>query len=255
MDNFSINGQALLVQGVKEVDPAQSIQEAAQKTKKNGINEVYFTQDGKNYIAYGDKMDLSSLKKSGVPAVSLNGKAATLVTFEDENNTVGGGLKRGALDGIKNARTIIGNGTSSVMNSIGPASVIVAGGAIVLTAVVLAKGGITKAVASPLSKILGDIIVKNSGKALAGVAIAGGLALGVNIVSGSIGGVGETLSKEKDYSTIAAVTKEGNFKLVDDKPDDNDHHHHTPPKDDSATPPRNDQKMTTGVVIKTPEIK
>src|SRR6476660_1270038 len=100
MDNFSINGQAIKVQGVKELEPTLSIQEAAQKTKKNGLDEVYFTLDDKNYVAYGDKMDLSQLEKSKVPAISLNGKSGTFVTFEDEKNTIMNGIKTGALDGL-----------------------------------------------------------------------------------------------------------------------------------------------------------
>jgi hypothetical protein len=247
VDNFSINGHAVNFQGIKELDPAISIQEAAQKTKKNGIDEVYFTQDGKNYIAYGDQMDLSQLEKSPIPAISLNGKEASLVTFEDEKNSVGDGVRKGALDGLKNASHVINNGTGTAMNSIGPASIVLAGGAIVLTGIVLAKGGITKAAASPLGNILGDIIIKNSGKALAGVAAAGALALGINVVSNSIGGVGVSLSTEKDYSTIAAVTKEGNFKLINDKPDNPPHPHH--PKDDKPSIPRDDKTPVNNGVI------
>ena len=40
MSGLSINGKHLAVQGIKEVDPSLSVQEAAVKTTKNGINEI-----------------------------------------------------------------------------------------------------------------------------------------------------------------------------------------------------------------------
>ena len=55
------------------------------------------------------------------------------------------------------------------------------------------------------------------------------------------------------YATLShLLTKDGNFKLISDKPDDHDDHHHTPPKYDNngTTPPRSDKKISVGEIIK-----
>ncbi|MBC7475739.1 MAG: hypothetical protein H7263_15765 [Candidatus Sericytochromatia bacterium] len=212
MSGLSINGRHLAVQGIKEVDPSLSIQEAAVKTNKNGINEVYFNSDGKNYVAYGDKLNIKALKKGDMPTVTMDGKKVNVVTFEDENNSIGSGISKGSLNGLRSARSVLDTAMSSTMRNLGFTTTVAAAGAVGLTGFAIAKG-VSVSSASPIANILGDVLVKGSVKVAAGIAITAAAGFAISVVAGSIEGVAESLSVEKNYSTIASVTKEGNFKV------------------------------------------
>ncbi|GIW22718.1 MAG: hypothetical protein KatS3mg068_1725 [Candidatus Sericytochromatia bacterium] len=51
MEVLAINGVQIQVQGIKELKPGMTIQEATLKTKKNGFDEIYFTIDGKKLFS------------------------------------------------------------------------------------------------------------------------------------------------------------------------------------------------------------
>jgi hypothetical protein len=221
MESLAINGKVINVQGIKELKSGLSIQEATLKTKKNGLDEVYFTVDGKNLLAYGDALDLKALSKNKIASITYNGKQGTLVAYEDEANSFGEGLSLGALNGLKNTRDAVLGAVKNTITSIGPTGALLAGGAIGLTGLALWRGAATGAVttatagtitaaASPIGNLLGDILKNGSIGALKVIAVAGAIGLGVTAAAGAIGGVSEAMSNEKDYSTIAFVTKDGN---------------------------------------------
>lgn len=211
MSGLSINGRHIAVQGVKELDPNLSIQEAAAKTNKNGIDEVYFTSGGKNYIAYGDKLDLKALKKGDIPNITLDGKQANLVTFEDEANSILNGVGSGALGGLKTTRDVVTSAVSSTMRSSGTTSMIAVGGALGLTGYAVVKG-VTISSGSPIANILDDVLVHGSLKAAKGIAITAAAGLVLAVGTGAVVGAADAVSTEKNYSSIASVTKEGNYK-------------------------------------------
>ena len=217
MESIAINGRNVNVQGIKELRDGLSVQEATTKTKKNGIDEVYFAVDGHNYLAFGDAIDIKELKQNKIASLTYNGRQGTVVAYEDEINSVAQGIKEGALNGLKKTRDALFGAVSNTITSVGPTSMVLAGGAIGLTALSLWKTGLATgtagaitASASPLGNLLGDILKHGSIGALKVITVAGAIGFGLSAAAGAVGGVSEALSTEKDYSSIAAVTKDGN---------------------------------------------
>lgn len=215
--DLSINGRIIQAQGVKELDPTLTIKEASEKTQKNGIDEIYFTVSGKNYVAYGDKLDLKELKKNTMPTISLNGKKGEVVTFEDEDNSIWNGMGSGALNGLRSTRDIVTSAVGINMKSTATAGIVVAGGTVALTGFAMAKGLVTK---SPISNIIGDVMINGTLKAAGAAAITAAAGLALAVGTGAVVGVAESLSIEKNYASIASVTKDGSFKPPEDKPAD-----------------------------------
>lgn len=215
METISLNGRQLDVQGIKELKPGMSVQEASVKTKKNGIDEIYFNVDGKNFLAYGDSLNIGDLSQNKIAQVTYNGRAGSVVAYENEINSVQEGMKTGAMNGIKKTKDALFGAVSNTITSVGPtATYALAGGALGLTGLALWRGTsistvIGTAGASPLGNILGDILKNGSIGALKVITVAGAIGFGVTALTGAIGGISEAKSTEKDYSTIAAVTKDG----------------------------------------------
>jgi len=253
MEVLAINGSQINVQGIKELANGISIQQATLKTKKNGIDELYFSVNGVNYLAYGDSLQLDELKKNRISSITYNGYEGTIVAYEDEINSVGEGIKTGALSGLKKTKDAVFGAISNTITSVGPTSVLLAGGAIGLTGMALWRGGMTGAAAvgtaaSPLGSLLGDILKNGSIGALKVISVAGVIGFGVSAIAGAIGGISEAKSVEKDFSTIAAVTKDGNAggAPVSATP--------TPPKQVVTPPVENTPPITGSPVITTPQI-
>lgn len=216
MEVLTINGVQIQVQGIKELKPGMTIQEATLKTKKNGFDEIYFTVDGKNFLAYGDSLNLKELSKKQIANITYNNKNANLVAYENEMNSVGEGVIQGAINGLKKTKDAILGAVSNTVTSVGPTSFMLAGGAIGLTAYAMIKGAgnattmATIGASSPLGNVLKDILKNGSIGALKVITVAGAIGFGITAVAGAIGGVSEALGTDKDLSSIAAVTKDGN---------------------------------------------
>jgi hypothetical protein len=216
MEVLSINGVQIQVQGIKELKPGMTIQEASLKTKKNGFDEIYFTIDGKNYLAYGDSLDLRELSKKKIPTITYNNRNATLVAYENEMNSVKEGIIQGSINGLKKTRDAILGAVSNTVTSVGPTSFMLGAGAIGLTAYAMMRSSAnasslaTIGASSPLGNVLKDILKNGSIGALKVITVAGAIGFGITAVAGAVGGVSEALSTEKDLSTIASVTKDGN---------------------------------------------
>ncbi len=218
MESITINGKNLDVQGIKELKPGMSVQEASTKTKKNGIDEIYFNVDGKNFLAYGDSLKIGDLSDNKIASVTYNGRAGSVVAYENEINSLQEGMTTGALSGIKKTKDALFGAVSNTITSVGPtASYALAGGAIGLTGLALWRGTTLASVvgsvgvagSSPLGNILGDVLKNGSIGALKVITVAGAIGFGVTALAGAIGGMSEAKSTEKDYSTIASVTKDG----------------------------------------------
>lgn len=208
--NLIVNGKPLNAQSIQELDDDVTISEAINATRKNGFDEVFFESDGKNYVAYGDKLNLAQFKKGGIPTATYGGKEATIpFAPEDEKNSVWNGLTSGSLDGLRTTRDIITNGLGTSMKAVAVGGVVATGGAITIAGVALVRG---KAMATPLSSLLGDVLVGGATKASKATIIAAGTALGLSVVGGAVYGAIEAMSTEKDISTIAGITKVGKAK-------------------------------------------
>ena len=213
MESIAINGREVNVQGIKELRSGLSVQEAVAKTKKNGIDEIYFQVDGKNFLAYGDALKIGDLSQNKISSVTYNGRMGTVVAHENEVNSVSEGIVTGALSGFKKTKEAIFGAVGNTITSVGPTSTLAVGGALALTGLSIWRGaaaGGVAAAASPIGNILGDILKNGSIGALKVITVAGAIGFGVTSVVGAIGGVSDALSTEKDYSSIAAVTKDGN---------------------------------------------
>lgn len=216
MEVLAINGVQVQVQGIKELKPGMTVQEATLKTKKNGFDEIYFTVDGKNFLAYGDSLNLKELSKKQIANITYNNRNANLVAYENEMNSVGEGIIQGSINGLKKTRDAILGAVSNTVTSVGPTSVMLAGGAIGLTAYAMIRGAgnaTTMAAigaSSPLGNVLKDILKNGSIGALKVITVAGAIGFGITAAAGAIGGVSEALGTDKDLSSIAAVTRDGN---------------------------------------------
>lgn len=216
MEVLAINGVQVQVQGIKELKPGMTVQEATLKTKKNGFDEIYFNVDGKNFLAYGDSLNLKELSKKQIANITYNNRNANLVAYENEMNSVGEGIIQGSINGLKKTRDAILGAVSNTVTSVGPTSVMLAGGAIGLTAYAMIRGAgnaTTMAAigaSSPLGNVLKDILKNGSIGALKVITVAGAIGFGITAAAGAIGGVSEALGTDKDLSSIASVTKDGN---------------------------------------------
>lgn len=208
-DVLSVNGKSVQFQGVRQVRPDLDIKTAADKTKNNGLDEVFFTQDGKTFVAYGDNLNISSLKKKQVPDVRFNGKPAMIVLHDDEMNSLKEGVWKGGSQGVKDvAETTI----QAVRSAIG---VLGTGGAVAIVGTTAAAGGIAiyKGATHSAAGVAAKAAAKSASKGLfsgglgvikvIGVTAAAGTALAFAV--GAVKGGIEAHNKDKDYSTIAEI--------------------------------------------------
>ncbi len=217
--NISINQQSIAVQGVRELRPGISIEQAIQKTKKNGLDEVFFKANGRAYVAYGDAINISKLKKNEIPALMFNGLQADMLAFDDEANSVAEGAYRGALDELGNAVSFVRTSVSNILGNVGPTVLGVAAvggvglgvytlwkrsqGAAIGSAMVAQTGQKTLQTAAkgiPVSQFLNGLKIT----ALAGLAGAGILA-----AYGALKGAFEAKANAKDYASIASISADG----------------------------------------------
>jgi hypothetical protein len=217
--NISINQQSIAVQGVRELRPGISIEQAIQKTKRNGLDEVFFKANGRAYVAYGDAINISKLKKNEIPAIMFNGLQADMLAFDDESNSIAEGAYRGALNELGNAVGFIRTSVSNILGNVGPTVMGVAAvggvgvgvytlwkrsqGAAIGSALVAQTGQKTIQTAAqniPVSQFLNGLKIT----ALAGLAGAGVLA-----AYGALKGAFEAKANAKDYASIASISADG----------------------------------------------
>ena len=218
--NLSINGQQLQVQGVRALRPGITIEQAVQKTKNNGIDEVFFTSNGQSYIAYGDSLDISKLKKNQIPAVMFASQKADIIAYDDEVNSVWEGAKKGAIEEIKTGMNAVRTAVNNLISNVAP-SVAAAGGIGIaglgiyqiwranqstIGAGLAAQGAIG---ASAAGSWIGDALKGSVGTGLKVIGVSAGAGLALLSGYGAIRGALEAKNTTKDYGSIAAVTEDG----------------------------------------------
>jgi hypothetical protein len=87
----TVNGKSL-GGTIHELKPGVALEQAYQAGKKDGLDQVYFQAEGKNYVLQGDGLDLKALQKKGdMPFVQLHtDKGSVLVdvkAVDNEKNT------------------------------------------------------------------------------------------------------------------------------------------------------------------------
>jgi len=219
--NLTINGKAVPVQGIRALRPGITIEQAVQKTKNNGLDEVFFQSSGRSYIAYGDSLNLSGLKSNKIPTVTFNGAKADVVAYDDEANSVWEGMTKGAVDEIKTGMTAVRTAISNLVTTVTPA-VAAAGGigvagfgvysmwrASQTAGTVGATLAASGAAAGGAGAWIGDALRGSVVGGLKVAAISGAVGLGILGGYGAVRGALEARSATKDLSTIASVTEEG----------------------------------------------
>lgn len=216
---LTINGRQIAVQGIRPLRPGITIEQAVQKTKNNGLDEIYFTSNGRNYVAYGDSLSMSDLKRNKIPAISFNSLQADVIAYDDEANSVWEGMRKGAVEEIKTGMNAVRTAISNLITTVQPA-VAVAGG------VGIAGVGIYQVWrASQTAGVVGASLTASSasgvgqwiGEALRGsvigglkvAAISGAAGLGIMGAYGAVKGALEARTGNQDLSSIASVTEEG----------------------------------------------
>lgn len=94
---FVVNGVNAGVQHVRELQEGVTLEQVQKAIDGDGFDSLIYEQNGKAYIAYGDALDLSSLKNitpGDKTLATLNGEKVNLVLFENEVNSASEGLDR-----------------------------------------------------------------------------------------------------------------------------------------------------------------
>jgi len=223
--SLTINGVSIAVQGVRALKPGITIEQAALKTKNNGLDEVFFTSNGKAYVAYGDSLSISALKKNNIPTVAFDSQKADIVAYDDEANSMMEGAKMGAIKALKDSSDAVFGAVKNIITTIGPTAGVaggvgLAGYSIYQMVKASGQGAAVGAVGASLAAspvgvppgFAGGILDALKSGVVGGlklIAIAGGVGAGITMTYGAIKGAMEAKSTNKDLSTIASITEDG----------------------------------------------
>lgn len=204
-DVISINGRQVAYQGIGHVRKEMATETAVEKTKGNGLDEYYLNvEDEKGQtqrvIVYGDHLDFSFRSKKTEPTVMVNGKAAKLVAFEDEQTTFWQGMIQGAKRGIIDAFESLGDLGKRIMGGVAAAGALTLAGGTAL--MVMSKLGMVGG--AGFSAVIGSLAGPISYGTLT-VAAAG---IGIIALAGAVKGGAAALTNKPHMETIAAVTQE-----------------------------------------------
>lgn len=166
---ITVNGVRVAYQGLAALKPGVSVQDAAERTKDNGLDELLVTVAGpdgqaRRLLVWGDALDFGFRASQAPPVVTVDGAPARLAHHEDEAVGLLERLGRGFTEGFKEAgqsvstmarRTVEGSpyvGAAALVAGVGLAFVaraeafgIIRNGLIVLTPKLLSGAGLTAA--------------------------------------------------------------------------------------------------------------
>lgn len=113
-DVVTINGGRLAQQGIGYLATGVTPAQAGEKTKANGMDEIILAVENESgqselVMVYADKLDFSFRDQNSVPQITVNGKRATMLHFEDEANTGMERALRGAKQGFSDAFDTMGS--------------------------------------------------------------------------------------------------------------------------------------------------
>ena len=159
-------------EGIKELKVPVDV--AKDVNKKNGLDEVYFNAGGKDYVAYGKGMSVDKLKAS---SITLEGKAAKVLDFNNEINSAG----EGALKAPVKAAGFVLEGVGALAGAYGT----------------IATYGVACGVGSGMAS--GAAIMMGGAFIGAGVVLGAGIAAGGGALYGAL--------RHADYGSIDKVAK------------------------------------------------
>lgn len=181
--SIAVNGVELRYQGASPVKPSVTTEQVAAKTLENGLDEILLAMpDGeggaKRVLLHGDKLDFSYRKRNTPPQVTVDGHAAQIIHFDDEERSFLEGAKAGFFKGYQDAFEALGNASKRILSTVA-----IGGGAMVVggtTYAVVRHGGAQvllaaiRAVAPPVLK--GGMLIAAGATVVIGLAgaISGG---------------------------------------------------------------------------------
>ncbi|MEB3186668.1 MAG: hypothetical protein VKP72_04430 [bacterium] len=203
-DTVRINGRAVSYQGAGHLRQDVSTEAALQKVKNNGLDEIFLNvrlENGKTerVVLYGDTLDLTFMRVSKTPQVTVNGKVATLVGFDHEPTTLAEGALQGAKQGLADAFDTLSRLAQSFLTSlVGGGLAVIGGGALLSLLATTTGAGATLGAA--LGAIAAPVTTASLGlAALAFVLIA---------VNGAVKGAMAAVQSQPKMDTIAGILEE-----------------------------------------------
>lgn len=219
---LTINGQQISVQGIRPLRPGITVEQAVQRTKANGLDEIFFTSNGRAYVAYGDSLNLSNLKKNTIPTVMFENQKADVIAYDDEVNSVWEGMRKGAVEEVKTGMNAVRTAVSNLITTVQP-TVAVAGGIGIagMGVYYLWRGAQGGAIGASVGLASGAgagqwIVDALKGSVIGGLkiaAISGGVGLAIMGGYGAIKGALEAKESQKDLASIASITEAGSSPL------------------------------------------
>ena len=205
-DVVRINGRALAYQGAGHVRADVPTEAALQKVKSNGLDEVFLNvrdDAGKTHriVFYADQLDLSFTQFKKTPQVSINGRTATLVGFDQEPTTAIDGAVEGAKQGLADAFDTLSRLAQSFLGNLVGGGIGVIGAGALLSLVATATGA-----GAGLGAALGAIAAPLTGGALMLAAVSFGLIA----INGAVKGAMTASQRQPKMDTIAGIVEEAN---------------------------------------------
>jgi len=156
-NGVTINGVSLGYQGRGTVRRDLTTEKAAAALRNNGLDEIilsYKNDKGQTEraVVWGDRLDLSFRKGKTEPVVTIDGRPAKIVHFDNEATTFGEGALRGAAEGYRDAFDTLSDVGKKTLKSLAIGTGAVMTGGVVLaaakgTASIVAGAAIAKPVA------------------------------------------------------------------------------------------------------------
>ena len=106
---LQINGQSIPAQHIREL--TVSAETARQSMRNNGFDEVlvHDEQQNKDYVIASTSMDLHALRSNHPATLTLDGRAVSLIDYDDEQTSAAQGAMQGVRNGWRDlADTTIG---------------------------------------------------------------------------------------------------------------------------------------------------
>lgn len=209
-DLITINGRQQAYQGMAHVRKEMVTETAVEKTKGNGLDEYYVNvEDEKGQtqriVVYGDHLDFAFRGQKTTPEIMINGKAAKLVAYDDEQTTFFQGMVQGAKRGLLDAFEHFGDMGKRIIGGVAAAGGLALAGGTLFT--LAAKGGLLGAgwaAGGGLTGVIGAL----AGPITWGSISVAGTALGIIALAGAFKGGAAAIANRPRMETMAAVTQE-----------------------------------------------
>lgn len=202
--SVAVNGVQLRYQGVSPVKRELSSEEVAAKTLDNGLDEILLAMpDGegkaKRVLLHGDKLDFSYRKRNVPPQVTVDGHAAQIIHYNDEERGFFEGAKSGFFKGYQEAFETLSNASKRILGTVA-----ISGGAMMVggTTYAIVRTGGAQAVLAAIKAVAPPVL-------RGGLVIAAGATVMIGLAGAISGGFKAAGRKPKPESLTAVIDEAG----------------------------------------------